>query len=303
MNNYGKCTVCLSYYCFRDNLCSQCYQKLIEIPQYSNSPFSIQIYDSIATPEIRKMYFKKYANNFWGYFCSITGVKHNLITDLGHLKLTLMGLTKVSHNGKIFLMSNGFCNGSANMTTADLMARAIKEIGIYVANFTHIIGQMLIDPWNMKDPEILKIYGNSGNIPSVTNDLMKLYIDNKTKAQQSVEKLSVSRCKCGYNIQLDEIDISKAPNFVSKKHTVCNTSPSIFTPNQLVTPVFSFDTNTPSMFSFNANTPSMFSFNANTPSMFSFNANTNTNFSFQNINKKAYIWNPYADDPMDESYP
>ena len=234
-----KCYSCNVFYAVRDNLCSSCYQKLVEEPKYMSQPFGPNIYDSIITMDCRKLYFNKHAGSFWEYFKQMTGIKHTLIVNSAEVFTIFMSLVNSGHIGKMLLLTNGFCGGKPFMTKASILMAVAKDLNLNMTTYGNVLAQLAIDPWNFKDGNILKTYGNKGLQPALTADIMKLYVNNKITSHLVTDKIFVTKCQCGHNIYSDDIDISKAPNFVSRVHKC----------------------------------------------------------------KKPYVWDPLADDPMDESYP
>jgi hypothetical protein len=276
-----KCSTCALYYAVKDNMCSGCYQK-VELPKIANASFSTQTYDSIYSTDTRKKYFDKYHAYFWKQFCSVVQYKHTIISE-HDLKFMLIGLYKEGNTGKSFLMANGY-TGNGIMATNEVMTRAITSSGVNITSNIHVIGSMLLDPWNSKNENILKTYGNKGIIPQNFSNLMKLWNSNKQLAQQYVEKFLVGACKCGQQIYVSDVDISKAPEIIAKNHKACSNTIQQSTP-------FTFgQSSVPSSAPFTFGQSSVPNLPSSVPFMF------NTNNPARN-----YVFNPYADDPMDTS--
>jgi hypothetical protein len=77
----------------------------------------------------------------------------------------------------------------------------------------HLLGSILIDPWNCNDTTIQTNYSNNRQIPDTVEDILNLWVHNRIFAQKEMDNIPISTCYCGNYIYLHDINITETPKF------------------------------------------------------------------------------------------
>lgn len=183
-------------------------------------PFNIYTYNNIQNNEIKKKYFDKYYTNIIKLFAANTNFTI-LPVSSQHMRVSILNsLLREFDLSTIFLKYNCY---DSNIVSYMMKHDDMK----YIINETHnkyklldLYGGLLMDPWNCYDNTIREVYGNGGIIPNTIVEIMELWYNNKLRAQQRLDDIAISTCRCGNYIRLKDLELIKTP-LIPNTHKYC----------------------------------------------------------------------------------
>lgn len=209
-NRCSKCNKIVN----KNNTCIPC------IENYIYKTYNSKIFDSIEDESVRTKYFQMHINSFWNEFCKKTSFNHILFNIFNFSKTFIEQAINTGYKEKsfalIFLILNGYINIEPVMFTSNVIDEYIttyfKNNKLFsendIRNLIIILGQSVVDPWN-STTYLIKSNFSNGKLPSKTNDIFKLWFDNKDKVYDYFKTNNIYQCECGFKKTLKDYDMKK----------------------------------------------------------------------------------------------
>jgi hypothetical protein len=228
------CEMCEKFYKTTGDYCTMCFDIIDDNHNPVYKQYDLLIYNNIKDTNIKFKYFNKYINKFWGDFNKYLGNTYHIIRSYIIVKNILDKAIITSHNNNNIGILFGILNGlyPENIYSQDktnnafcFPAKIIDEyLSMYIThnknlfpeektNFLYILGQSVLNPWCSSNKDILKHFGNNGNIPNTYQELFESWFNNKKKVIELFGNHIIYKCNCGFTKDIKSIDITKSNNY------------------------------------------------------------------------------------------
>jgi hypothetical protein len=223
VQNKLPCINCEQEYRSINDFCQKCYIIVTNEINILEEPFYITYYDSLQSQYVKKQYFEKYYYNFIKLFSNNTNFKLMHINSQ-HKRVFILNSLLSNSNlnlSHIFLTLNLYDSNHVSYMITHSDIKYLNKEKFDKNKFNHLLGGIVMDPWNCCNSDIKELYGYHGKIPNTIIDICQLWFNNKLTAQKMLDNIHIKYCSaCNYSICLQDLNIQQTP-YIPDNHSKC----------------------------------------------------------------------------------